>query len=568
MNGDLVRQRLEAISDVGKGSAALRQLLLKLAFQGKLVHQNPEDQPASEWLSSIELKKDQLIQEGQIKKRASLIPIQEDAEPHDLPASWQWCRLGEITTVASSSRVHKKDWRGSGIPFYRAREIVILSKFGTVNNELFIDVELFKDLSESGYVPEPNDLMITGVGTIGTPYVVRESDRFYFKDASVLILKNFFGINPKFLYYFCKSPYWIEKIHEKSMGTTVHTLTISRANDVPVPLPPLAEQKRIVTKVDELMALIDDFEDKQKRRNTVRRKFQTAALDALVKAEGPEELGEAWGRVSESWQPLVRHSDDVIALRKTIASLACRGLLVHQDKTEGNSQAELVQCARERQKLISHGVISGYKNARPVNNADVPFSVPDNWCWSRLQDVFAFITDGDHQAPPRADNGIPFLVISDVRWGEINFTGTRQVPNEYYKALTWGRRPTSGDLLYTVTGSYGIPIIVKSNQPFCVQRHIAILKSCEKQIPSYWHLVLASSFCYQQATECATGIAQKTVPLSGLRNFLVPVPPLAEQIRIVAKVDQLMKICDELEASLQKKEELGNRLAEAVVAVA
>ena len=167
----------------------------------------------------------------------------------------------------TSSRVHQRDWQTGGIPFYRAREIVNLAKYGSVDNELFISEELYQSFTSKGLSPATGDIMITGVGTIGVPYVVTAEDRFYFKDASVLIFKNCYGLFSDFLRCFFQSKQWIDDIHRKSMGTTVHTLTIARANEVIIPLPPLAEQKRIVAKVDELMKRCDELEARQNERN-------------------------------------------------------------------------------------------------------------------------------------------------------------------------------------------------------------------------------------------------------------------------------------------------------------
>lgn len=179
----------------------------------------------------------------------------------ELPASWVMVSLGEIGTVGSSRRVRQEDWQAAGVPFYRAREIAVLSREGKVENELFISRELFKRLSTEGLIPEAGDLMITGVGTIGVPYVVKKTEEFYFKDASVLIFKNRHRIVPEYLYYFFTSEGCRRQIHAGSKGTTVDTFTIIRANELPIPLPPLAEQKRIVAKIEELFSELEAGEE-------------------------------------------------------------------------------------------------------------------------------------------------------------------------------------------------------------------------------------------------------------------------------------------------------------------
>lgn len=273
-----ISKNFNSLYSVPENVEDLKKAILQLAVMGKLVPQDPNDQPASELLKEIEAGKEQLVKDGKIKVQKPLPPIKPEEVPYLLPGGWEWCRLGDVGIIGSSSRVHQRDWTNKGIPFYRAREIVKLSKFGTVENDLFITEDLFYTLSKSGTIPEPGDLMITGVGTIGIPYVVKLADKFYFKDASVLIFQNHFKLFPQFMYHFLKSPYWIDKIHSKSMGTTVHTLTIIRANEIPFPCPPLAEQKRIVAKIDQLMELCNSLGQQIKDSTTK----QTAILDAVL----------------------------------------------------------------------------------------------------------------------------------------------------------------------------------------------------------------------------------------------------------------------------------------------
>lgn len=257
---DFIQQHFGELYTVKENVAELRKAILQLAVMGRLVPQDPNDPPASELLKEIEAEKQRLIKEGKIKKPKPLPPIKPEEVPYQLPQGWEWVRLGDVGLVGSSSRVHQRDWKDQGVPFYRAREIVKLSKLGFVDNELYISEDHYQALAKDGLVPEVNDVMLTGVGTIGVPYIVKETDRFYFKDASVLIFKNYYRLYAPYLYWFFKSPYWIDRIHDGSMGTTVHTLTIGRANDIVVPLPPLPEQHRIVEHIDQLMDLCDRLE--------------------------------------------------------------------------------------------------------------------------------------------------------------------------------------------------------------------------------------------------------------------------------------------------------------------
>jgi len=179
------------------------------------------------------------------------------------------------------------------------------------------------------------------------------------------------------------------------------------------------------------------------------------------------------------------------------------------------------------------------------------------------------ITDGDHQPPPKASEGVPFLTIGNISGGTIDFNGCRFVTKDYFESLDAIRTPEHGDILYTVVGAtYGRPVVVTTERPFCVQRHIAILKPSRLMNRRYLLQLLSSAYVYSQATSALTGTAQPTVPLRPLRNFLAPLPPLAEQHRIVAKVDELMALCDQLEQQLNQADQQRRRLLEAVLAEA
>ena len=176
---------------------------------------------------------------------------------------------------------------------------------------------------------------------------------------------------------------------------------------------------------------------------------------------------------------------------------------------------------------------------------EIPFEIPVGWSWARLQSLSRVITDGDHQAPPQIASGIPFLVISNIANGVICFDDTRFVPRTYFNEIKPQRVPQRGDLLLSVTGSYGIPAVVNTDRDFCFQRHIALIKPFLSA--NYLSQVVSSSYCSKWFDKKATGTAQKTVALSILRSTLVPVPPLAELRRIVDALDKYLALVDEIE---------------------
>lgn len=178
--------------------------------------------------------------------------------------------------------------------------------------------------------------------------------------------------------------------------------------------------------------------------------------------------------------------------------------------------------------------------------------LPAGWAWAELAEVCTSITDGDHQAPPQVSVGIPFLVIGNIRDHQLDFTDCRHVPTAYFESLNSTRRPQKGDVLYSLVGSYGIPVLVREDTSFCVQRHIGILRPSPEISSAFLALVMASRGVFNQATRYATGTAQLTVPLSGLRRIRIPVPPRTEQQRIVAAIDEAFLRIDAGVAGLQR----------------
>lgn len=233
-------------------------------------------------------------------------------------------------------------------------------------------------------------------------------------------------------------------------------------------------------------------------------------------------------------------------LRQSVLQAAIQGKLTKQLPEDGTAVDLLASIEAEKEQLIKEKKIKKEKPLEPISEEELPFDIPESWKWVRLGEMTTSVQDGDHQPPPQTSSGVPFLVISNISSGKINFSQTRYVPVEYYQSLSDDRHPSVDDLLFTVTGSYGIVVKVETETTFCFQRHIALIKPVHVS-PDFLAYVLTSNCVKKQCDEKATGIAQKTVGISTLRNIFLPIPPLAEQHRIVARVNELMAKIDELE---------------------
>ena len=252
----------------------LKKSILQEAIQGRLVPQVAEEGIAQELLEQINLEKQKFVKEGKLKKSAltdSVIYKGDDNKyfekvgkteqditdeiPFEIPDDWKWCRIGSVLNIWSARRVHERDWRSFGIPFYRAREIGKMADWGHVDNDLFIEQSLYDEFSKSG-VPQIGDLMMTAVGTLGKTYVVETNNPFYYKDGSVLCIGNPFRLNPYYLKLFFESSAFANQYLSESDGTTVATLTMVRLNRYLIPIPPLKEQTRIVEKIKAVTSIM------------------------------------------------------------------------------------------------------------------------------------------------------------------------------------------------------------------------------------------------------------------------------------------------------------------------
>lgn len=392
------------------------------------------------------------------KLAQALVP--ESEQPYRIPENWCWTYIHAGFDVTSSKRVHKEDWLAEGVPFYRTRELVKLSENGYVDNELFISEELYRECKKNYGVPSVGDLLISGVGTIGVPFIVNSEKPFYFKDGNVIWFQNKGLFLPKYIYYLYRSTFIYKQIHDMSAGTTVDTYTITNATKTVIPLAPFAEQQRIVDRIESLFAKLDEAKEKAQ-----------AVVDGF----------------------------------------------------------------EDRKAAILHKAFTGELTAewRKQNNL-----LDNDWIDTPLEKICSSIFDGDHMPPPKSEDGIPFLVISNVNTGYLSFENTRFVPQYYYDSLSETRKPELGDVLYTLVGSYGIPVVVDDNRPFCFQRHMALLKPSKVNAYFLWYQLQSQEF-FQKATVIATGTAQLTVPIKGLRNLSISLPSEPEQIEIVRLLDNL-----------------------------
>ena len=482
----------------------LRASILQQAMEGKLVEQDPNDEPASVLLEKIAEEKARLIKEKKIKRTKKLPEITDDEKPFAIPSSWEWVRLGQLFDITSSKRVHKNEWTHAGIPFYRAREIVSLSKNEVFKDPIFISEQTYEDKIKDSGIPALNDILVTGVGTLGVTYVVKDNHRFYFKDGNIIWLKNYFGMNTDFIEKVFMSPL-LKNTLRKKRGTTVGTFTIVKANNTVIPFPPLAEQKRIVARLDQLMPLVDEYAE---------------AYDKLKK------LDDGFND----------------KLKQSLLQYAMEGKLVKQDPNDEPASVLLEKIAEEKARLIKEKKIKRTKKLPEITDDEKPFKIPDSWEWVRLGDL-STVLNGDRgkNYPGKRywiNDGVPFVNAGALGSKLINKAALNYISDERFKLLRAGFIKQN-DLLYCLRGSLG-KIAISNINKGAIASSLAIIRCFDKNMVTYLFWLLKSPISKQYIKKYENGTAQPNLSAKSIEKFEVPLPPLAEQKRIVAKIDQLM----------------------------
>ncbi|RZP67638.1 restriction endonuclease subunit S [Vibrio vulnificus] len=519
------------------GVKKLRELILELAVRGKLVPQNPNDEPASFLLQRISEEKTQLIKEKKITKPKKLPAIKKQDITFALPEGWQACYFGDIYSLVYGDNLPKAKRTESG-------EFLVYGSNGSVGTHNLFSVG--------------SPCLV--IGRKGSAGAINLSDQpCWVTDVAYSLIPPV-GISLKYCFLH------LQTLGLDSLGKGIKPgLNRNEANALVVCTPPSDEQHRIVAKVDELMALCDQLEQQTEASIEAHQVLVTTLLDTLTNSADADELMQNWARISEHFDTLFSTEESIDQLKQTILQLAVMGKLVPQDPSDEPAAELLKRIADEKAQLVKDKKIKKQKALPPIAEDEKPFELPSGWEWCYLQDLFSVVTDGDHQAPPKSDEGTPFLVIGNLNTGHIQFEGCNYVPAQYFDKLDWTRQPSKGDLLYTVTGSYGIPILVTEDVPFCVQRHVAILNSTADTPVEYIQYVLRSKYSFDFATSVATGIAQKTVPLTGLRKMPIPLPPLKERSEILQMIATLIGVCEQLKVSIRDSQTNQLHLTDAIV---
>ena len=560
----MLLSNLDLLATAPGGVARLRELILTLAVQGKLVPQDPADEPASVLLQKTRAEKDRLIAEGKIRRDKPLAEMAEEEKPFELPEGWEWVKGRDLFTVVRGVTYQKADAKDAPaeglLPILRANNIR-----GSIN---------FDDLV---YVPasliSEDQLLRSGDYVVclasGSKNLVGKAAPF--RPEVTCSFGAFCGaIRPitdaAYFAVYLASPMYRESVSEASAGIGINNLKGSSLLDLDIALPPLAEQSRIVTRVEELMRLCDALEAKGRLEAAQHTQLVSTLLGTLTVSTTPEELAANWQRVAQHFDLLLDRPAAIDALEQTLLQLAVRGLLVPQDPTDEPASALLQRIRAEKDRLIATGQIKRDKPLPPITDEEKPFELPVGWGWVRMQEAFD-VRDGTHDTPKYVEHdGIPLITSRNFEAGKICFEDAKLISRSDHELIMRRSRVERGDILYSmIGGNIGNQVLVDTDREFSI-KNVALFKYVSRSytLPLYLNLFLQTVTVSLRGQ--AVGGAQPFVSLSLLRSIPFPLPPTAEQSRIVTRITALRRLCADLRQRLAERQSVQARLAEALVA--
>lgn len=485
----------------------LKNSILQLAVQGKLVEQRAEEGTARELLEQIKLEKEQLIKDKKIKKSKPLPKITEEEIPFGIPESWEWMRVGEVgswSAGATPSRQHPVYYEGN-IPWL---------KTGDLNDGYIVDIpefvgEIALEKTSLRLNPIGSVLMAMYGATIGKLGILEIEAT---TNQACCACIPYSCVMNKYLFYYLMS----QRRNYIKMGAGGAQPNISKEKIVIslIPLPPLEEQHRIVAKIEEILPYIDQYDKAYTKLETFNKKF-------------PEDM------------------------KKSILQMAMQGKLVDQRPEEGTADELYEQIVTEKAKLIKDGKINKEKPLPEITEDEIPFEIPSNWRWVRLGEI-TILQNGDRSSkyPVESDyveNGIPFFGAKDMGEKYLSYDNVRYISQEKFNALGNGKLKDE-DFVCLLRGSVGKVAIFKSDKThdtgfICAQ--MVILSSICKDSVEYLYSVLKSPYYFEIIKLKTTGTAVKQLPAKELGNVIIPLPPLEEQKRIVAKIEKLLPYCNQ-----------------------
>jgi type I restriction enzyme S subunit len=561
----------EKKSGRGRGSAnsgnvygikKLRELILELAVRGKLVPQDPNDEPASELLKRIKAEKAKLIAEGKIKKEKPLAPITEEEKPFELPVGWEWVRVNTIG----------HDW-GQKTPdadFTYIEVSAIDSKIGIVSTPQLVEFE--NAPSRARKIVKAGTVIYSTVRPYLLNIAVIEQEFIPEPIASTAfaIVHPFCSMPPRYFLFFFRSPIFVRYVESVQMGIAYPAINDGQFFSGLLPLPPLAEQHRIVVKVDELMALCDQLENQHNNAAEAHEKLVAHLLGTLTQSQNAEDFNANWQRIAEHFDTLFTTETSIDELKQTLLQLAVMGKLVPQDPNDEPASELLKRIQAEKAELIAEGKIKKEKPLASITEEEKPFDLPVGWEWVHLFKI-ADVISGNAFKSEDFNNESGTRVIKITNTGVNELIETSDFLPESFRTKYENYIVNEGDLLLALTRPYisnGLKIskCPSSYNKSLLNQRVAAIKINNHTNEEYVYQTLKSPYVLKTYQHRFGGSGlQPNLKISDVTELLIPLSPLAEQHRIVSKVDELMAICDQLKIRITEANELQRKIADVVV---
>ena len=579
---DIWSSALQTRSTAGRGSNGkidlygikkLRELILELAVRGKLVPQDPNDEPASELLKRIAAEKAELVKQGKIKKQKPLPEISEDEKPFELPVGWGVIRLGEIATKigsGSTPRGGQSTYVSSGIPFLRSQNI--WNDGLKLDDVVFITSEVHSQMEGSQVEGFDILLNITGA-SLGRSAIYPDNIGEANVNQHVTIIRLIEKEMISFLHLAITSPVIQKLIWGRQVGMAIEGLSKKTLELFEIPVPPLSEQLRIVHKARDLMSLCDQLEQQSLTSLDAHQQLVDTLLTTLTDSQNAEELAENWARISQHFDTLFTTEASIDALKQTILQLAVMGKLVPQDPNDEPASELLKRIEQEKAQLVKEGKIKKQKPLPPVSDDEKPFELPIEWEWCRIGEIIANMDAGWSPAcsPEPSPN-------EDI-WGVLKTTAVQilEYREQENKTLPNSKLPRpqyevhDGDILVTRAGPknrVGVSCLVeKTRSKLMISDKIIRFHLISDDISAkYISLCLNRGVTadYLEASKSGMAESQMNISQENLRSAPIALPPTAIQLKVISTIEDFFKVCDQLKSRLQSAQQTQLHLADAL----
>ncbi len=550
MNAERLLAHYEKIADAPNAIPRLRRFVLDLAVRGKLAPQDAEDEPASELLKGIAAEKARLVKAGKIRKPPTLEPISNAEALYALPRSWAWVRVGDIFDYDAGTKRDPKE-------LSQERWLLELEDIEKDTSRIVERLRVSdRDSQSTKSEFEIGDILYGKLRPYLNKVVV--ADEPGYSTTEIVVVRPFLELCPQYCALAFRRPDFVAYVERLGRGTKMPRLRTPDAIVAAFPLPPLAEQRRIVAKVNELMALCNQLQAARAEREAVRDRLTAASL-ARLNALEPGTVRDDARLALDALPELIARPDQIKQLRQTILNLAVRGKLVPQNPSEG----------RKNQTRLRRDAEAEEYDRRAFEERVALFLLPRNWTIEPLSRVSERIIDCPHTTPKWTAVGVLCIKTNQVRAGTLDLSSPHFVSEETYQVRIERLDPRCDDILYIREGGVrGVGCRIPPNTRLCLGQRLMLIRANESVSPPFLELCINSPWIADFAAEKTTGGAAPRVNMSVVRAYPIPIPPLAEQNRIVARVDELMELCDRLEASLDSSEDARRRLLDALLAEA